>query len=275
VCDQVRRRLYFIGDRRSVTRWDPLDPPLRHLLICGFSVRFRGGSPSFASLSLVSPPRLQASWLRASRSPNMLDSEAAHHFLPRYLLPVASGLRQVLSHWSMHSHVVAVTAPSTRYALRHRDRLSEADEDMANTLPTGPRGRSARSGAPAWNGGVDHAVETYQQSTDGWCRDTPVYDAAAAERHWKTLLALFAARCETSSRKMTLTLRIVGGSLLFVGTVWFLQGINVLPGSFMSGQPRWAVNGGIAGSFGHGVVDCREPAPTVATSMNVLRDRCG
>jgi len=45
---------------------------------------------------------------------------------------------------------------------------------------------------------------------------------------------------------MRLTLRIVGCVLLFVGTVWFLQGINVLPGSFMSGQRRWAVNGGIA-----------------------------
>jgi len=49
---------------------------------------------------------------------------------------------------------------------------------------------------------------------------------------------------------MRLTLRIVGGLLLFVGTVWFLQGINVLPGSFMSGQPRWAVNGGIAALVG-------------------------
>lgn len=39
---------------------------------------------------------------------------------------------------------------------------------------------------------------------------------------------------------------IGGGVLLFMGTVWFFQGINVLPGSFMSGQTRWAVNGAIA-----------------------------
>ena len=49
---------------------------------------------------------------------------------------------------------------------------------------------------------------------------------------------------------MKLTLRVVGGALLFVGTVWFLQGISVLPGSFMSGQPRWAVNGSIAAFLG-------------------------
>jgi hypothetical protein len=71
-------------------------------------------------------------------------------FSPRSSLPVASGLRHVLPHSSSHSQLVAATAPSTRYALRHRDPLSEADEDMANPLLTGPHGRSARSGARAW-----------------------------------------------------------------------------------------------------------------------------
>jgi hypothetical protein len=37
---------------------------------------------------------------------------------------------------------------------------------------------------------------------------------------------------------------ILGGLLSFVGTIWILQGINVLPGSFMTGQMRWAVIGG-------------------------------
>jgi len=39
---------------------------------------------------------------------------------------------------------------------------------------------------------------------------------------------------------------IVGSVLVFFGAVWFLQGINVLPGSFMTGQIRWAIYGGIA-----------------------------
>lgn len=38
--------------------------------------------------------------------------------------------------------------------------------------------------------------------------------------------------------------------LLLMGTVWFLQGIGVLPGSFMTGQPKWAVYGGIADCVG-------------------------
>ena len=34
--------------------------------------------------------------------------------------------------------------------------------------------------------------------------------------------------------------------LMFFGGVWFLQGIGVLPGSFMAGQTKWAVIGGVA-----------------------------
>jgi len=44
---------------------------------------------------------------------------------------------------------------------------------------------------------------------------------------------------------MKVVLNIVGVALVILGSIWFLQGINVLPGSFMSGQMRWAVRGGI------------------------------
>ena len=44
---------------------------------------------------------------------------------------------------------------------------------------------------------------------------------------------------------MKIVLNIVGVLLLLIGSIWFLQGINILPGSFMSGQSRWAVRGGI------------------------------
>jgi len=49
---------------------------------------------------------------------------------------------------------------------------------------------------------------------------------------------------------MRVALNIVGAVLVFFGTVWFLQGVNVLPGSFMTGQMRWAVRGGIAAIVG-------------------------
>ena len=45
---------------------------------------------------------------------------------------------------------------------------------------------------------------------------------------------------------MKAVLTTVGALIIFFGAVWFLQGVNVLPGSFMTGQTRWAVIGGIA-----------------------------
>jgi len=42
---------------------------------------------------------------------------------------------------------------------------------------------------------------------------------------------------------MTRVLTIVGALLVVCGTVWLLQGINFLPGSFMTGQSKWAVIG--------------------------------
>ncbi len=44
---------------------------------------------------------------------------------------------------------------------------------------------------------------------------------------------------------MRIALNVTGVLFLLVGCVWFLQGINILPGSFMTGQKRWAVYGGL------------------------------
>jgi hypothetical protein len=44
---------------------------------------------------------------------------------------------------------------------------------------------------------------------------------------------------------MRIFLNVVCAILVLLGIVWFLQGINVLPGSFMTGQTRWAVRGAI------------------------------
>ena len=53
---------------------------------------------------------------------------------------------------------------------------------------------------------------------------------------------------------MRIALRIVGVLLVVFGCIWFLQGVNVLPGSFMTGQIRWAVYGGIAVVVGIGLL---------------------
>ena len=49
---------------------------------------------------------------------------------------------------------------------------------------------------------------------------------------------------------MRTTLNILGGIFIFLGIVWILQGINILPGSFMTGQMQWAIYGAIAAAVG-------------------------
>lgn len=49
---------------------------------------------------------------------------------------------------------------------------------------------------------------------------------------------------------MKIVLSVLGVLMLMMGGVWFLQGIGVLPGSFMSGQVKWAVYGGITAAVG-------------------------
>lgn len=46
----------------------------------------------------------------------------------------------------------------------------------------------------------------------------------------------------------------VGAVVLnLLGAVWFLQGIGLLPGSFMTGQMEWAVAGALAAAIGIGL----------------------
>jgi hypothetical protein len=44
---------------------------------------------------------------------------------------------------------------------------------------------------------------------------------------------------------MRILSNILGVLLLVAGCVWFLQGVSVLPGSFMTGSAKWAIIGGI------------------------------
>jgi hypothetical protein len=46
---------------------------------------------------------------------------------------------------------------------------------------------------------------------------------------------------------MRIVWNIVGAVFVLFGGIWFLQGINMFPGqSFMNGQTRWSIYGGIA-----------------------------
>jgi len=46
---------------------------------------------------------------------------------------------------------------------------------------------------------------------------------------------------------------VLGVFVCLVGLVWILQGLNVLPGSRMSGEPFWAIMGAVAIAAGIGL----------------------
>ena len=52
---------------------------------------------------------------------------------------------------------------------------------------------------------------------------------------------------------MKTVLKTIGALVFLSGVVWFLQGLNLLPGSFMTGDPQWTINGAIAMLVGGGL----------------------
>jgi carboxymethylenebutenolidase len=90
---------------------------------------------------------------------------------------------------SYHGGRLATDAPDSPHRLAPRIRarvyVAGAIEDASF-----PEDMKERLEAALTQAGVAHQIETYP-ARHGWVfRDTPVYDAAASERHWQTLLAL-------------------------------------------------------------------------------------
>jgi len=49
-------------------------------------------------------------------------------------------------------------------------------------------------------------------------------------------------------------LKIVAVLFILAGGIWILQGLNILPGSYMSGNPQWAINGSITALIGAAIL---------------------
>jgi hypothetical protein len=48
-------------------------------------------------------------------------------------------------------------------------------------------------------------------------------------------------------------LKIFAVLVILAGLVWILQGLNILLGSYMSGNPQWTINGIITVVIGAGI----------------------
>ncbi len=102
---------------------------------------------------------------------------------------------RVLAAASFHGGQLATDAPDSPHLLapnmRARVYVAGAIEDAS--FPDDMKQRLEQALTDA---GVDHEIETYP-AKHGWVfRDIPVYDAAASERHWQSMLGLFDAKLE-------------------------------------------------------------------------------
>jgi len=91
---------------------------------------------------------------------------------------------------SYHGGRLATDAPESphRLAPKIKSKVYIAGAIEDESFPDDMKERLDEALAKA---GVDHKIDTYQ-AKHGWVfRDTPVYDAAASERHWQTMVALF------------------------------------------------------------------------------------
>jgi carboxymethylenebutenolidase len=100
---------------------------------------------------------------------------------------------RVIAAASYHGGNLANDAPDSPHLLAARIRarvyVAGAVEDASFSDE-----QKARLIAALREARVDHRVETYEGAHHGWVpTDSAVYDRAAAERHWQTLLALFDA----------------------------------------------------------------------------------
>jgi carboxymethylenebutenolidase len=93
---------------------------------------------------------------------------------------------------SYHGGRLATDAPDSPHLLapKIKSRVYIAGAVQDDSFPDDMKARLEQALRAA---GVDHQIETYP-ARHGWVfRDTPVYDAEAAERHWRSLIALFEA----------------------------------------------------------------------------------
>ncbi len=63
-------------------------------------------------------------------------------------------------------------------------------------------------------------------------------------------------------------INIIGVILILVGVVWLLQGVNILPGSFMSGHLIYSLLGLIVGAIGIAILAYNSRRRKAAAAMD-------
>ncbi len=160
------------------------DPELRKVLMEKFFVHATSGNIMSDTASLLD-------YLAAQRDVAPVGIGTTGYCLGGRMSLLAAGTYpdRIRAAASYHGARLANDAPDSPHLLapkiRARVYVAGAIED-----PSFPDDMKARLDEALTEAGVEHTIETYP-AKHGWVlRDTPVYDAACAERHYQTLLAL-------------------------------------------------------------------------------------
>ncbi|HVC30022.1 MAG TPA: dienelactone hydrolase family protein [Steroidobacteraceae bacterium] len=151
--------------------------------------------PSASSSNVMSDTRAFLSYLGAQRDVKQGGIGTTGYCMGGRLSLTAAGTYpdEIVAAASYHGGGLASDAPDSphRLAPRMKARVYVAGAIEDQSFPDDMKARLENALTDA---GVDHKIETYP-ARHGWVfTDFPVYDAAAAERHWQTMLALFESK---------------------------------------------------------------------------------
>ena len=205
----IRPALFEMGERLASSGYYVLLPDLF----------YRGGAyPPNDVKKLFGTPELRAAWQAkyqntASIANTMQDTKYFLDFLSaqpdvkqsaigttgycmggaRSLAAAGTYPDRIVAAASYHGGNMATDAPDSPHLfapkIKGRVYVAGADED-----PFFPEAQKQRLTEALQKAHVNHVVETYIGAKHGWVpTDTPVYNPAAAERHWQSLTSLFDA----------------------------------------------------------------------------------
>lgn len=154
-------------------------------------------SAGAASPNIMSDTRAFLDYLTAQRDVKQAGIGITGYCMGGRLALIAAGTypHAIVAAASYHGGRLATDDPDSPHLLAPRMKarvyVGGAIEDQS--FPDDMKRRLEKALIEA---GVDHEIETYP-ARHGWVfSDFPVYDAAASERHWQTMLALFESRLQ-------------------------------------------------------------------------------
>ena len=151
--------------------------------------------PAASSANIMADMPAFLGWLGAQRDVRSGGIGVTGYCMGGRLALIATGTypEHIVAAASYHGGRLANDDPDSphRLARQMKARVYVAAAIEDHSFPDDMKARLENALTDA---GVDHRIETYP-AKHGWVfSDFPVYDAAASERHWQTMLALFESK---------------------------------------------------------------------------------